>query len=234
MVKSSEFWKWAERFLLVCVLILQVAILVNGKGSGPAVVNSEGESLTGSEPRPSPFLDVVNRGSPRPSSIGDTPRAVTYVDPGRFMPPPLAVNAGGGSIGREQVFSRMGVLFEQAVRDLDRLRYLDRGWDALISSPSMDMRDRGDNYLVTFCVPGVDASQVDVLLKGRLLTVDVPVGSAQGGRFQMFRRRVQLPGSVGPCESASAVLTNGVLRIMVPKCVAPAGSSMSAVAHRLM
>jgi len=92
------------------------------------------------------------------------------------------------------------------------------GWDRLRASPTLDMRHTESGYLVTFSIPGVHADDLGVLLDGRVLTVRAwcaAPGYPGGG--QRYERRILLPGPVGAAEEAQAQLTNGLLRVHVPK-----------------
>ena len=218
-MKKSNFWKWAERALLVCVLALQVVILVKGRGGSEADTFA-GDDSQGYSPRPAPL------------SGGDSPASfANSSNPSVNLPRSMSESGliySSGNMDPERLYSRMNLVFERTVRELDK------GWDSLVSSPAMDMRIREKDYLITACVPGVDPSQVDVFLEGRLLTIVVPVGNVVSGRYRLFQRRFQLPGFVGPSESATAVLSNGILRIVVPKSEEPLRASTRVVAYRLM
>ncbi len=109
---------------------------------------------------------------------------------------------------------------EQALQDFERLENLmnfDEGWPGLPPSPAMDMRDDENHYLVAFSVPGLGAPELTVTLEGRLLTISG--GSQARGHSQSvsFTKRVLLPGPVSHAGEAQAFLTNGILRVMVPK-----------------
>lgn len=230
MIGSSKFWTWGDRILLVCVLSLQVAILMSSDGNRPVVSGREADTVHGRELRPS----LSRRPAARTNDMA-VPKSAAFTSDERFsrmLQQASRLNADGAA--HEQAFSRMETFFEQAVRDFDRLRYLDRDWESLVLSPAMDMRDKGDNYVVSFCVPGANARDIDVVLKGRLLSIDVLMSQDKANR-KMYQRRVMLPGAVGPSDEALAILTNGMLRIFVPKCLdTPGKPATTVVAYRLL
>lgn len=99
------------------------------------------------------------------------------------------------------------------------------GWDRLPASPTLDMRDTENGYLVTCSIPGLRPDDLGVLLEGRVLTVRALCGS-DAGRNQIYERRILLPGPVGSAEQAEALVTNGVLRVHVPKGTEPGSTRM--------
>ena len=118
----------------------------------------------------------------------------------------------------------MGRFFAQAMGEFERMeRFInfDDGWPLLAPSPTMDMRQMADAYVVDFSLPGLDPSKINVSLEGRLLTVSgvtaarTRQSSVQGG--QRFEQAVLLPGAVEADGEARAVMTNGVLRVIVPR-----------------
>ena len=105
--------------------------------------------------------------------------------------------------------------FEQ----MERFINFDEDWSSLMISPTMDMKDETDEYVVVFSLPGQDESDIRVTLDGRLLTVSCrsDARSPHTASYESFVRSVWLPGPVGDEQSARAMITNGVLRILIPK-----------------
>ena len=99
-------------------------------------------------------------------------------------------------------FGAMDAMMASAFEDMARMHsalQLDEGWDSLRVSPTMDMRTDRNGYLVSLSIPGVNSSNIDVSLDGRVLTVTAR-GSTQsraGRSFRHFERRILLPGLVG-------------------------------------
>ena len=126
------------------------------------------------------------------------------------------------SFPRRDLFYEMDALMSDAFQNMARLRsamHIDEGWDVLSASPTMDMRDGDSGYLVSFSIPGARSSDIEVSLDGRVLTVEAltPVRGLHYTRMQRFERRVLLPGPVGGADYAHASITNGILRVHVPK-----------------
>jgi HSP20 family molecular chaperone IbpA len=123
---------------------------------------------------------------------------------------------------RRDPFEEMDAMFSDALENMARLRsamHIDEGWERIAASPTMDMRAGDADYVVSFSIPGAQPSDIEVTLDGRVLTVEAlaPVRGASYARMQRFERRVLLPGPVGQAENAHASITNGILRVHVPK-----------------
>jgi HSP20 family molecular chaperone IbpA len=118
----------------------------------------------------------------------------------------------------------MDALFENTVTKFERMETffdLDNGWDATMTSPAMDMREQQDDYVVIFSLPTPRPSDLQVLLDGRVLTIltvfNQPALIHRYGEPLRFEKRVQMPGPVGDSSLAAAHLTNGLMRVSVPK-----------------
>jgi len=94
-------------------------------------------------------------------------------------------------------------------------------------SPTMDLREEKDNYVVRFDLPGMDKSKIDVRLNDRTLTVsgarEEKIEKKEGSRVLqqerikgLFERSVLLPGPVTN-EGMQAKYDNGVLTVTIPK-----------------
>ncbi len=95
-------------------------------------------------------------------------------------------------------------------------------------SPSADIEDRGDRYVVRMDLPGVEKSDISVSLNGQTLTVSGktsevkderdPAGRIlrQERRSGEFQRVMTLPGPV-QSEKMEAKYADGVLTVTVPK-----------------
>ncbi len=232
MMNSSDFWKWAERILLVCVLAMQVLFLLRDRRP-PEADAGAGDDLHAASVGPgggasssgNPARDAVPGSSYRRFSSFFWLSLPDHQNSRIYSP---ALSDFSGIPHPDRLYTRMSDIIGRSVRELDI------GWDSLISSPAMDMRVRDDDYLITASVPGASSDQVNVFLKGRLLTVIVPVGRLSTGDYQLYQRRFLLPGLVGPSDLASAVLSNGVLRVVVPKSKEPVRNPSSVAAYRLM
>jgi HSP20 family molecular chaperone IbpA len=115
----------------------------------------------------------------------------------------------------------MDRLLADAFADLDWMSSLlhDEGWEAVTATPMVDMRELNDAYMVVLCLPGINRFNVDVFLDGRLLTVashGFPRERVRGQTF-IFEKRLLLPGPVRHGRFAETVITNGSLRVLLPK-----------------
>lgn len=161
---------------------------------------------------------VIAWGLFRPNAVEEgrmeAERPLSTVTQGPSAPGPLPPE--------RSVFGDMDAFFADALENMKRLRsamHIDEGWERLCASPTMDMRYNDANYLVSFSIPGALPKDIDVLLDGRVLTVQAmaPVRGPFTTRMQRFERRVLLPGPVGHSDEAHASITNGILRVHIPK-----------------
>ena len=122
----------------------------------------------------------------------------------------------------ENPFHLMDAMMSGALRDMADMHEamrLDDGWDRLELSPTMDMRSSSGGYLISLNIPGVDSTNVNVAIDGRVLSISASGAgsSGYGRRYNRFERRVLLPGAIGLASDMRATMTNGLLRIFVPK-----------------
>ena len=91
-------------------------------------------------------------------------------------------------------------------------------------SPSVDLVETPDAYVVTADVPGVDPSSIDLSVTGNVLTLrgvkpaesgNEPNGPLRERQFGPFHRQIVLSGAVD-FEAAQAEARTGVLRISLP------------------
>ena len=109
-------------------------------------------------------------------------------------------------------------MFAEMTRDLERMNQFMTSrdvWDAMASSPAIDMREGKSAYVVVVSLPGLSREDVLVTLDNRILTVLAPPDGLFAGSH--CRRRLRLPGPVSGGDAARATFTNGILRVMVPK-----------------
>lgn len=94
-------------------------------------------------------------------------------------------------------------------------------------SPSVNIEDKGDRYLVTVDLPGAEESQLDINLDGEELTISGSVESEirdeedgkmlrQERRSGKFSRTIMLPGSV-QADKMTTKNKKGILYIEIPK-----------------
>jgi HSP20 family molecular chaperone IbpA len=234
-------WFTLERALLAGVLILQALLALEvwrlhqaltareaEAANSPLATRNESSQLrdeTGQRVASAPSRDAGDSSAAADPAAGSLPppaarQRFPWDDPwGGFWEdsPPLTQ--------ARALHRRMDQLFTEALSDFERMETcldFDHGWAALGPSPAMDMRDTGDRFVILLSLPGLSQSDLDITLEGRLLTV------ASKGRSQArhnreayaFERRVLLPGPVPQDGAAEVVLTNGLLKISIPKAAA--------------
>jgi len=196
----KAFWNRAiravtiERVLLLAIVILQAAILKNlleQRGGRPAA--SSAGVVAGS-----PAVDLRADAMPVP--------------PARLV---AAAPSPADMIGEMEAF------LDTMIGDFDALdRFMNPplGWGAFEPTPALDMHEGRNHYTVVFAVRHLDSASIRVGLDGRLLSVSgLPAGRRRHSASRVLENRVMLPGPVGPAEAAEAVLTNGLLRVSIPK-----------------
>jgi HSP20 family molecular chaperone IbpA len=194
--------------LLLLVLALQVAILVR------LAPHRQPLGPVGTEP------DVAGTGTVSQPSVSVTPDSGPAMVHFPFKTAPEDSVFGPA----RQVFDEMDAFFERAISDFERMEAIfdpHRDWDAIPASPTMDMREREDSYIVLFSLPGLSSSDVEVSLEGRLLSIfsvfNHPAYRDPYGHPATLRRRIRFPGPVADADMARVFVTNGILTISVPK-----------------
>jgi HSP20 family molecular chaperone IbpA len=117
---------------------------------------------------------------------------------------------------------RMDRLFARAMSDFDVLHGLpdiDAGWGTVGISPFIDMREGRDAYVVVLTLPNIDVSRTAVFLEGRILRILAPfhLHPFAGSHVDVFEKTLQLPGPIDGDRRPLAAVTNGTLRVVVPK-----------------
>ena len=92
--------------------------------------------------------------------------------------------------------------------------------------PALDLSETGEGYLVEAALPGVKPEDVEVTVENNVLTIKgetrQEVDDKQRNfhrverRFGSFQRTIGLPTTV-KADAIQASLTNGVLRLEIPK-----------------
>lgn len=93
-------------------------------------------------------------------------------------------------------------------------------------APAMDVSETEDGYVIEAALPGVKPEDVDVTLENNVLTITGEMRQESSDkkqhfhrverRFGAFQRTIGLPTSVKG-DAINAALTNGVLRLEIPK-----------------
>ncbi|MEA2904398.1 MAG: hypothetical protein QOI12_1785 [Alphaproteobacteria bacterium] len=130
-------------------------------------------------------------------------------------------------------------VFGSLQREVDRLfDEFARGFGALATQgngslvPSMDISENDKEYVITAELPGLERKDVEISLDDNVLTIrgEKKVESEQDDKdknvhvaersYGVFYRVLQLPASVDP-SSVQATMSNGVLKITIPKPAKP-------------
>lgn len=217
---GRKVWMSAERVLLITILLLQFVILAwlwkehNLKDAARRMTAE------------APVISIPGKGTEMQG------RAFAgYPSSGRDRRIASAIEQMQEA---KRMFAQMDSMFESMVHDsalIGPFVNIDDGWDALVTSPAMDMKEREKEYVVVFSLPGVKLSDVTVTLDGRLLTVATAVSIGRQGNVATFQRSIRIPGPVGEAQLASAAITNGILRVTIPK---GTGSESKAVRQKLL
>jgi HSP20 family molecular chaperone IbpA len=215
---------WAWKLALAALIVLQVATVAQLRSTSRRLGELERkaagrEQIAGRAESPRP---QVGEGRSPTSHAGQLPddSAAPFSTNAAECPWQIGSPVDGGADMRMDL-DRM---LAQAMRDferMDRMINFDDGWPMLAPSPTMDMRQMPDAFVVDFSLPGLDPARTSVTLEGRLLTVageTVPRASQSGLHgAQRFEQAVLLPGPVQADGEAKAGMTNGVLRVVVPR-----------------
>lgn len=129
----------------------------------------------------------------------------------------------------ERMREQMMRMMDDTLRRFERAPFFRPGRMApRFFSPSADIEDRGDRYVVRMDLPGVDKSDISVSLDGQVLSVSGKTSEVkderdsagrilrQERRTGQFQRVLTLPGPV-QSEKMEAKYADGVLTITVPK-----------------
>ena len=234
-----------DRILLVCVLLLQTAMLAalvikinffedkedpKTESLSDKTHHADGRTLASS-----PGSQVRSVGSS--SQANDALQLVRFTRESQFVSPRLfdlfnsATRPSSPNFSqvldqrRWDMDSQMSMILNQALDDLTALENLmdvNSGWQSTESACAVDMREFDDHYLVSCSMRGCSKSDADkesvtADLRGRLLTISASPRSPNGAQLQSFTRHVWLPGPVMNHHFVQARLTNGMLRIAIPK-----------------
>ena len=230
-------WLTFDRMLLVGVLVLQLVIVLRSgwfRRDKPTASDPESESTTvpgnSSVVPPHQAHSALVRprivSAPIPATDDDIDEILGFLMAGHAFPtrptssdrfPPGFLQPSFGDMHRQ-----MDRMLQQAMREfeaMERSISVDDGWAALTASPTMDMREDDNSYHIVFSLPGLDEAELTVTLEGRLLTVLSTSGDQARhlSETRRFERRIWLPGPVADRTEAKAFLTNGVLKVMIPR-----------------
>lgn len=122
---------------------------------------------------------------------------------------------------------QMGSMFDDSFSHFRMNSNVTNLWGDMAFSPSLDMKEEKDRYVVRMDIPGADKSNLNVSVDDRLLTVSGQIDEQREShdgdqvlhrerRSGQFQRSVSLPGPV-KASGLDAQYENGVLTVTVPK-----------------
>ena len=117
---------------------------------------------------------------------------------------------------------------------MDSMMHFDEHWNRLHATPAMDMRETQNSYEIVMSLPGINESDIEIKLEGRILKVSGKVHTKAEGKsnYHKFETCIQLPGPVDANQIAKTNVENGILRISIPK-MKNYGQSISRKHHKL-
>ncbi|NCD31801.1 MAG: Hsp20 family protein [Spartobacteria bacterium] len=110
----------------------------------------------------------------------------------------------------------------EAYQQKNALIYSDDDWSGLARSPTMDMRERGDVYEVTFSIPDAKNRDITTDLQDRLLTVNVNQSNEfdRGHAQQSFTSRILLPEDIDSDKAIETRFKDGNVILSISKSAA--------------
>ncbi|MCM8775728.1 MAG: Hsp20/alpha crystallin family protein [Candidatus Omnitrophica bacterium] len=148
-----------------------------------------------------------------------------YPQPRSFMNDPFAEDPFT-SMARLQ--DRMNRIFDSLMSYGPLMGNAFEDSDAFDFTPTMDLQEKGNSYVVTVDLPGLEKDKIDISVRGNLLTIqgvrktESESKDASGGFYTQersygsFSRTITLPGPVDE-SNIKAEYQNGVLIISLPK-----------------
>jgi HSP20 family protein len=117
--------------------------------------------------------------------------------------------------------NKVNTLFESFMTGWPAALELDDGLDRVWG---LDLEEEGDKLVVRAEMPGFDASELDLQLSGRSLTIKAEKkqenkkdgNQGREERYISYRRSIMLPEEINP-DKAEAKYENGVLEVRLPK-----------------
>lgn len=218
-----------DRTLLMGILVLQAAILTclfwQPAQREPSLLFRDRGAAEGSGGADGGIAESGVSGQTEADGLAGMALSPAAFDPGEETYAAQAVPADLVFRHTRQMRSRMDAAFRETMHAFvhmdGRLWGGLHGGDMPFPFPAIDMREHGDAYMIVSSLPGIDSEQMGVVLSGRTLTLtalQVEGGSAYRG-VRHFRRTFRFPGPVVNDRSAVAWVSNGVLRVVIPKAV---------------
>lgn len=126
----------------------------------------------------------------------------------------------------ETLHREMDRLFDEMTTETVRPSFTPMAWGREFAMPNIDETEDDKAFYVSIELPGMDESDVDITLSGRLLTIrgEKKEDEKEEGKdyyrrerkFGSFRRTLELPGEVDE-SMIEASFKKGVLRVTLPR-----------------
>jgi len=201
-----------DRLLLLAVLIFQIIIIFR--------YISPDRAPDPAEPA-SDRIESNDQTDPE-SSSSDHVRMRLPLPPGYRERKSNDINSPNINDVFSEMHQEMNEMMRRAQMDFDRIDDLMRvndDWNRVIKSPSMDIKERKDRYIVAISIPGGTATNVSITLDDRMLSIrsQYEMQDTMGKSSQRFVKRVLLPSAVDNENVTRTVSDDGILLISIMK-----------------
>ena len=124
----------------------------------------------------------------------------------------------------ENLHSEISQIFQRAhdSRHRSALELIEQDWRNVDKISSMNIEEEGTNYVITVSIPGLERTDIDVSLNGRILTVEVAsehqrtTQDSRTIRTGCFKTQIMMPNDING-ETANATYENDILKITIPR-----------------
>jgi len=202
-----------EHKLLRWVLILQIVIL------GWLAKNHFDGAFNRGNHTDTPAVKTVP--NTPPSLESNVPNAPSFFSH-PFSSPLQSPRSRRLSQNASRMHAEMAQMMSQANRafaDFDSVFGTDAAWSSLPASPTMNMREEDDAYVLTLTLPDTDPNSLDIRLEGRILNISSRQNTQTPNHSssQAFSSRLLLPGPVDKRTSLDITNDNHRIRIRIAK-----------------
>jgi len=124
----------------------------------------------------------------------------------------------------ENLQSEISQIFQRAHESRHRsaLELIEQDWRNVDKISSMNIEEKGTNYVITVSIPGLERTDIDVSLNGRILTVEAAsehqrtTQDSRTIRTGCFKTQIMMPNDING-ETANATYENDILKITIPR-----------------
>ena len=173
-----------------------------------------------------PASTLQSRPATRPAQNSLTDQRTPFSLSGLHMPYEFSFAEQQGNYIRRQketLRRRMQEQMQQSMMAFQQMRDSSKrgdAWKNIHLSPSMDMSEFSSHYELNYSIPDITSGEVNIALKGRLLSVNVANSAPQHpGTTQprSFQSRVLLPWNVSSNATLSSQFNEGTLTVSISK-----------------